>query len=68
LNSPFVVEQSKFIAERARREAPGDPITRVFQLILKRPPAPEEKTAVHKIPLPILSRSLINSNEFAFLP
>ena len=68
LNSPFVVEQSKFIAERALREAPGDPITRVFQLILKRPPAPEEKTAVHKIPLPILSRSLINSNEFAFLP
>ena len=68
LNSPFVVQQSKLIAERALKEAPDDPITHIFQLILKRPPTSEEKTAVQKIPLPILSRSLINSNEFAFLP
>ena len=68
LNSPFVVEQSKLIAERAQKESPNDPITRTFRLILKRPPTPEEKEAVKTIPLNILSRSLINSNEFAFLP
>jgi hypothetical protein len=68
LNSPFVVEQSKLIAERAQKEFPNDPITRTFRLILKRPPNPEEKEAVKTIPLNILSRSLINSNEFAFLP
>ena len=68
LNSPFVVEQSKLIAERAQKVSPNDPITRTFRLILKRPPTPEEKEAVQTIPLNILSRSLINSNEFAFLP
>ncbi len=68
LNSPFVVEQSKLIAERAQQESPNDPITRTFQLILKRSPTPEEQTAVQTIPLNILARSLINSNEFAFLP
>ena len=68
LNSPFVVEQSKFIAERALKESPDKPIERVFELILKRKPTPEEETAFEKIPLQILSRSLINSNEFAFLP
>ncbi|MEN8870366.1 MAG: PSD1 and planctomycete cytochrome C domain-containing protein [Akkermansiaceae bacterium] len=68
LNSPFVVEQSKLIAERAQKEYPSDPISRTFQLILKRSPTPEEKESVKTIPLNILSRSLINSNEFAFLP
>ncbi|MFT7304004.1 MAG: hypothetical protein ACI8UZ_002850 [Akkermansiaceae bacterium] len=68
LNSPFVVEQSAFIANRAKKESPAAPIERIFQLILKRPPSPEELKAVQTIPLHILSRSLINSNEFAFLP
>jgi mono/diheme cytochrome c family protein len=68
LNSPFVVEQSKFIADRALRESSDEPVERIFELILKRKPTPEEKTAVRNVPLPILSRSLINSNEFAFLP
>lgn len=68
LNSPFVVEQSKFIAERAQKESPQAPINRIFQLILKRPPTPEELEAVQTIPHHILCRSLINSNEFAFLP
>ena len=68
LNSPFVVEQSAFIAERAQAQSPKAPIERIFQLILKRPPTPEELKAVQPIPLNILARSLINSNEFAFLP
>ena len=68
LNSPFVIEQSKLIAERALKESPKEPIRRVFELILKRKPTPDEETAFEKIPLQILSRSLINSNEFAFLP
>ena len=68
LNSPFVVEQSKFIAERAQKESSNAPIERAFQLILQRPPTAAELKAVQTIPLHILCRSLINSNEFAFLP
>jgi hypothetical protein len=71
MNSPFVTEQSKFIAERVRREAgPGTEaqIHRVFALLLNREPAGEELEACRKADLLLVCRSLINSNEFAFLP
>ncbi len=68
LNSPFVVDQSNHIAARAKTESPDAPIPRIFQLILKRPPTEAELQSVQTIPLNIISRSLINSNEFAFLP
>ena len=55
-------------AERAQKESSNAPIERAFQLILKRPPTAAELKAVQTIPLHILCRSLINSNEFAFLP
>jgi hypothetical protein len=75
MNSNFVVEQSKFIAERAQEESGGDnesAVKRAFELILLRLPDAEELAASQSIAesngLPIVCRSLINSNEFAFLP
>ena len=75
MNSNFVVEQSKFIAERAQNESGGDKkaaVKRAFELILLRLPDAEELAASQSIAesngLPIVCRSLINSNEFAFLP
>ena len=68
LNSPFVVTQSEFIAERAQKEKPDAPIERAFQLILNRKPSEEELESCQNLDLNIVCRSLINSNEFAFLP
>jgi len=71
MNSPYVVSQSGFIAERARAEAKKsgvDPVQRVFELILARPPIADEAKACEGMDLALVARSLINSNEFAFLP
>lgn len=72
LNSDFVVEQSLLIAERARKEAPSASEARCFELILGRAPDPEELRATQQIAaeqgLHIVCRSLLNANEFAFLP
>ncbi|MDF1737578.1 MAG: PSD1 and planctomycete cytochrome C domain-containing protein [Verrucomicrobiales bacterium] len=75
MNSPFVVEQSSFIAERALKEAGQKlpaAIDRIFQLLLERSPTEDERQACLSIAesngLEIVSRTLINSNEFAFLP
>jgi hypothetical protein len=62
MNSAFVVEQAKFIAERAGT------VERVFELLLGRAPTTDEHAACEGLPLEVVSRSLINSNEFAFLP
>ena len=75
LNSDFVVEQSELIAERAAKEAGGDAgkaIQRAFELVLGRQPGVDELKAGLEISksnsLAIVCRSLINSNEFAYLP
>ena len=75
LNSPFVVEQSEFIAERAIQEAGNrleDSVKKAFELLLARQPSEAElKSSVavaSEHGLQIVCRSLINSNEFAFLP
>ncbi|MCB1228522.1 MAG: DUF1553 domain-containing protein, partial [Verrucomicrobiales bacterium] len=68
MNSPFVVEQSQFIAQRAKNEAGTAAVARVFELLLNRPPTPEERTACQGLDPALICRSLINSNEFAFLP
>lgn len=62
LNSSFVVEQSKFLADRAGT------VTRAFELLLSRTPTADELTACKGTKLELVVRSLINSNEFAFLP
>ncbi len=71
MNSEFVVGQSEFIAERALRETGGDPVAavdRAFELLLGRVPTSDESAAGKEVPLHLLCRTLINSNEFAFLP
>ncbi|MEM7143633.1 MAG: PSD1 and planctomycete cytochrome C domain-containing protein [Verrucomicrobiota bacterium] len=76
MNSDFVVAQSNFIAQRAQKEAsdksPKAQISRAFQLLLGRNPDDAELAAcitVHKTSgLTTVCRTLINSNEFAFLP
>ena len=71
MNSSFVVEQSSLIAERARAEAGDDAaarVGRVFELLLAREPDADELRACLGVELPLVCRSLINSNEFAFLP
>ncbi len=72
MNSPFVVEQCKLIAERAVEERPDDALTRSFELLINRQPTADEleicKEIVETSGLEIVCRSLINSNEFAFLP
>lgn len=74
MNSNFAVEQAGFIAERAAAESksPEEALTRAFELILTRTPTEDEKEAALPIAskngLHIVCRTLINSNEFAFLP
>ena len=76
MNSDFVVEQSKFVAERAQKESGGSglkaAVRRCFALLLTRQPdADELATAVQvaeKQGLHVVCRGLINANEFAFLP
>ena len=71
MNSDFVVEQSQFIARRAKKETEGGgnvaAVRRSFQLLLTRDPDADELSACQGIPLELVCRSLINSNEFAFL-
>jgi hypothetical protein len=75
MNSEFVIEQSRRIADRAKRESQDDArasVTRCFELLLNRAPEAEELTAclalAEKDDLALVCRALINSNEFAFLP
>ena len=74
MNSPFAIEQAGFIAERAIRETENkkEATQRIFQILLGRAPTAEELEISLEVAdsggLPLVSRSLINSNEFAFLP
>ncbi len=75
MNSPFALDQSQRIADRANREADGDPeqaVRRCFQLLLGRSPdGPEQKACLelaNQGGLSLVCRALINTNEFAFLP
>lgn len=76
MNSDFVVEQSEFIAQRAQSEVGKDHldavVKRCFLLLLNREPDADELAASLDVAkatgLPLVCRSLINSNEFAFLP
>jgi len=75
MNSAFVIDQSSRIADRALKEAGGDEtaaIGRCFELLLGRPPEADELKACVQIArqedLALVCRTLINTNEFAFLP
>ncbi|MCZ6672900.1 MAG: PSD1 and planctomycete cytochrome C domain-containing protein [Verrucomicrobia bacterium] len=75
MNSPFAIEQAGFIADRAKQETSGnekEAARRVFEILLGREPNAEELNASLEVAqaagLQLVTRSLINSNEFAFLP
>ncbi|MCA9072037.1 MAG: DUF1553 domain-containing protein, partial [Planctomycetaceae bacterium] len=75
MNSDFVMEQSKRIADRAQRESAGNDevsVARCFQLLLGRSPEADELNAclyvAREEDLSLVCRAIINSNEFAFLP
>lgn len=76
LNSPFVREQAEQLANRVKEETSRNDaeaqIRRSFQILLNREPDSEElaacKEVVKETSLALVCRTLINSNEFAFLP
>jgi hypothetical protein len=75
MNSDFVLEQSKRIADRARQDSDEDTtraVDRCFALLLGRAPDEHERKAcvslADKNDLSLVCRALINSNEFAFIP
>ena len=76
MNSDFIVEQARFVAEQAAKgAAPSDHAAQVrngFRLLLGRDPSAAELAASVEVAresgLPVVCRALINSNEFGFLP
>jgi hypothetical protein len=75
MNSDFVVEQAALLASRAQQDSKKSTeatVRRCFQLLLTRDPSIDELqacvTVADKAGLEVVCRSLINSNEFAFLP
>ena len=71
LNAPFLVEQAKFLADRATSDAGKDPeaqIRRVFGLAFQRPPSPKELEGALKLvkehSLSALGRAVLNASEF----
>ncbi|MBI4324211.1 MAG: DUF1553 domain-containing protein [Chloroflexi bacterium] len=74
LNSPFLLQQAGFFAERLQREA-GPYATaqtrRAFWLALGREPAPAELAAGRKViaehGLTVFCRALFNANEFVYV-
>ena len=75
MNSPFVVEQAKAIADQAQKETGGRDhhaaVIRCFERLVARPPDAQELSLgmelAERQSLHLLCRSLINANEFAFL-
>ncbi len=74
-NSPFVIQQADFFAERLQREVgdlPAAQIRRGFALAFQRAPAPTELDACERLirehGLPTFCRVLLNANELIFIP
>lgn len=75
MNSDFVQAQSQLIADRAKAETNGETketIVRCFELLLTRSPAPDELADCIELAkatdVSLVCRTLMNTNEFAFLP
>ena len=75
MNSEFVIDQSKRLADRATKDAGGDEtrsVDRCFELLLGRVADDDERQAclalAKETDLALVCRALINSNEFSFLP
>ena len=74
MNSPFVVQQAGFFAQRVAQEAGGDPAAqarRAFALAFGRPPTDGEGTEavalVRQHGLVSLCRALFNASEFIYV-
>ncbi|MCA9060654.1 MAG: DUF1553 domain-containing protein, partial [Planctomycetaceae bacterium] len=75
LNSEFVLQQSKLLAERAEREHPDDlsaQLQQIWQWSYSRSPAPVELQDAMQFAsdygLAQVCRAVLNSNEFLFIP
>lgn len=75
MNSEFVLQQSNFIAQRATQETNGktkDTLIRCFELLFARQPEANELAdciqLAEQTDVSLVCRTLINTNEFAFLP
>jgi hypothetical protein len=74
MNSPFVMSQSKIIAERSLENTDNNlpaALDRCFELLLARQPTADERAAVQSITNPkdlfLVCRAILNSNAFTFL-
>jgi hypothetical protein len=74
LNSAFVLDQAKALAQRLKRESGDDVAAQIklgFQLVYQREPSEGETAAcvqvVRQQELLVLCRALLNSNEFVFV-
>lgn len=74
LNSPFMLQQSEFLAERLKTEAGSDPATRIraaFRIVFSRTPEPEESAAAAELirdhGLTAFCRAMLGSNEFLYV-
>ncbi len=75
LNSTFMMQQSRIMAERLRREAGDDPqaqITRAFNILFGREPEGQELSAgldlIREHGLPTFCRAMFSASEFLFTP
>jgi hypothetical protein len=74
LNSPFMIQQARLLAERIQREAgaePGTQVRRAFRLTFQRDPSPHEMAGGVRLAqehgLHALCRALLNANEFLYV-
>ncbi|WP_020472022.1 DUF1553 domain-containing protein [Zavarzinella formosa] len=74
LNSPFLLQQSGFFADRLKKEAGEDAakqVSRGFELAFGRKPTEDETAAAVKLVsthgLPAFCRAIFNANEFVFV-
>lgn len=75
LNSPFLLQQAEYLAQRLTQEAGENPeqqVRRGFQLATGREPTAEELAAsvdlIEQYELKDFCRALLNTNEFLFIP
>ncbi len=75
LNSPFIVQQAGFFAERLKKEAGDEPESQArlgFRLAFSRDPSPAEVTAAARLirnhGAMVFCRTLFNANEYLHVP
>jgi hypothetical protein len=74
LNSPFILQQAKFLAERVKSEVGDEPVSqvnRLFELVFGREPSEQEREDAAELvrthSLSVLCRAFFNANELLFV-